>query len=154
MDIKNEGRSKILPSVASRGKIWRKSEQSRKALFILQKLRRRNRRQSGIVKEILIQTYTIVLPALLGYIVWLLKNQKKDRDANSKGTMLLLRVQLIEYHAKYTALGTIPSYAYQNYCEMYAAYHELGGNGMVTKMKQEIEELHIKRKGEWLWNRL
>ena len=52
------------------------------------------------------------------------------------------------YHAKYTALGTIPSYAYQNYCEMYAAYHELGGNGMVTKMKQEIEELHIKRKGE------
>lgn len=22
------------------------------------------------------------------------------------------------------------------------------GNGMVTKMKQEIEELHIKRKGE------
>ena len=78
----------------------------------------------------------------------ILKNQKKDRDANSKGTMLLLRVQLIEYHAKYTALGTIPSYAYQNYCEMYAAYHELGGNGMVTKMKQEIEELHIKRKGE------
>lgn len=28
------------------------------------------------------------------------------------------------------------------------AYHRLGGNGMVTKMKQEIEELHIKRKGE------
>ena len=27
-------------------------------------------------------------------------------------------------------------------------YHKLGGNGMVTKMKQEIEELHIKRKGE------
>lgn len=42
----------------------------------------------------------------------------------------------------------IPSYAYQNFCEMYEAYHRLGGNGMVTKMKQEIEELHIKRKGE------
>lgn len=100
------------------------------------------------VKEILMQTYTIVLPVLLGYIVWLLKNQKKDRDANSKGTMLLLRVQLIEYHAKYMQLGNIPSYAYQNFCEMYEAYHALGGNGMVTKMKQEIEELHIKRKGE------
>ena len=100
------------------------------------------------VKEILMQTYTIALPVLLGYIVWLLKNQKKDRDANSKGTMLLLRVQLIEYHAKYMQLGNIPSYAYQNFCEMYEAYHALGGNGMVTKMKQEIEELHIKRKGE------
>lgn len=127
---------------------WRESEQSREALFILLKLRRRNRRKCEKVKEILMQTYTVVLPVLLGYIVWLLKNQKKDRDANSKGTMLLLRTQLIEYHTKYMQLGDIPSYAYQNFCEMYDAYHALGGNGMVTKMKQEIEELHIKRKGE------
>ena len=91
----------------------------------------------------LTQTYVIALPIVLGYIVWLLKNQKKDRDANSKGTMLLLRVQMIEYHSKYMKMGDIPSYAYQNFCEMYEAYHELGGNGMVTKMKQEIEELHI-----------
>lgn len=32
--------------------------------------------------------------------------------------------------------------------ETYKAYHELGGNGMVTKMKQEIDELHLKQKGE------
>ena len=100
------------------------------------------------MKELFLQTYTIVLPIVLGYIVWLLKNQKKDRDANSKGTMLLLRVQLIEYHDKYMMLGDIPSYAYENFMEMYDAYHALGGNGMVTKMKQEIEELHLKKKGE------
>ena len=52
------------------------------------------------MKSILIQTYLVALPIVLGYIVWLLKQQKKSRDANSKGTMLLLRVQLIEYHAK------------------------------------------------------
>lgn len=97
------------------------------------------------------QTYVtalpIVLTALMGYVVWLLKNQKKDRDANSKGTMLLLRVQLIEYHDKYTRLGSIPSYAYDNFCEMYNAYHKLGGNGMITKMMHEIEELHLREKG-------
>lgn len=98
--------------------------------------------------NLLMQTYIIALPILLGYIVWLLKRQKRDRDANSKGTMLLLRVQLIEYHSKYTKIGDIPSYAYQNFCEMYDAYHELGGNGMVTKMKHEIDELNIKRKVE------
>ena len=98
------------------------------------------------MKSILIQTYLVALPIVLGYIVWLLKQQKKSRDANSKGTMLLLRVQLIEYHAKYTKIGEIPSYAYQNFCEMYDAYHALGGNGMVTKMKHEIEELHLKKK--------
>lgn len=107
-----------------------------------------NRKERQKMKDLVLQTYTIALPVLLGYIVWLLKNQKRDRDANSKGTMLLLRVQLIEYHGKYTQLGNIPSYAYQNFCEMYEAYHELGGNGMVTKMKQEIDELHLKQKGE------
>ena len=98
------------------------------------------------------QTYKIALPVLLGYIVWLLQTQKKDRDANSKGTMLLLRVQLIEYHEKYMSLGCIPSYAYENFVEMYEAYHELGGNGMVTKMYEEIHELHLKRKEEKTWN--
>ncbi len=102
------------------------------------------------MREFLINTYTIALPivltALMGYIVWLLKRQKTDRDANSRGTMLLLRVQLIEYHDKYMKIGEIPSYAYQNFCEMYDAYHQLGGNGMVTKMKNEIEQLHLKQK--------
>ena len=101
---------------------------------------------------LLLQTYLVALPiiltALMGYIVWLLKKQKRDRDANSKGTMLLLRVQLIEYHDKYMRIGEIPSYAYENFNEMYDAYHKLGGNGMVTKMKQEIEELHLKKKGQ------
>lgn len=100
------------------------------------------------MKDILMQTYTIALPVVLGYIVWLLQNQKKDRDANTKGTMLLLRVQLIEYHDRYMAQGSIPSYAYENFCEMYEAYHKLGGNGMITKMKEEIEELHLGRGGK------
>lgn len=97
--------------------------------------------------EIVANIAIAVITPILGYIVWLLKNQKKDRDANSQGTMMLLRVQLIEYHDKYMKLGEIPSYAYENFCEMYNAYHALGGNGMVTKMKQEIEELHLKKKG-------
>ncbi len=107
-------------------------------------------RKDEKVEQFFMQTYTITLPivltALMGYIVWLLKNQKKDRDANSKGTMLLLRVQLIEYHDRYMKQGSIPSYAYENFIEMYDAYHELGGNGMITKMKHEIEELHLKKK--------
>lgn len=102
------------------------------------------------MEEIIIQTYTTALPIVLttfmGYIVWLLKKQKKDRDANSNGTMMLLRVQLIDYHDKYMARGEIPSYAYENFCEMYEAYHALGGNSMVTKMYDEIQDLHLKQK--------
>lgn len=93
----------------------------------------------------LTETYAMVLPVVLGYIVWLLKRQKRDRDANGKGTMLLLRVQLIEYHDRYVALGHIPFYALENFIEMYEAYHELGGNGMVTEMYKEILELEIRK---------
>lgn len=102
------------------------------------------------MSDFLMQTYLVALPIILtsffGYVVWFLKQQKKDRDANSKGTMMLLRVQLIEYHDKYVELGEIPSYAYQNFCEMYNAYHDLGGNGMITKMHEEIQELHLQTK--------
>lgn len=94
----------------------------------------------------IVEICAVSLPVILGYIVWLLKNQKKDRSANSKGTMLLLRVQLIEYHKEYMDKREIPTYAYQNFCEMYDAYHELGGNGMVTKMYEDIKELHFKTK--------
>lgn len=108
------------------------------------------RKDNRPLEQFIYSTYTIVLPiivtTIMGYVVWLLKNQKKDRDANSKGTMLLLRVQLIEYHDKYMMLGDIPSYAYENFMEMYDAYHALGGNGMITKMMHEIEELHLKKK--------
>ena len=85
---------------------------------------------------------------MLGYIVWVLKEQKKDRKNNSTGTMLLLRRNLIEDHDKYVALGKIPRHAYENYLDMYNAYHALGGNGMVTKMLEEIDELHLKNKEE------
>nr|DAL71230.1 MAG TPA: holin protein [Caudoviricetes sp.] len=94
----------------------------------------------------LLEICTVSLPIILGYIVWLLKRQKRDRSANSKGTMLLLRVQLIDYHDKYMKKGEIPTYAYQNFCEMYEAYHALGGNGMVTKMFEDIKDLHFKNK--------
>ena len=96
------------------------------------------------MEEIILTTYTVALPIVLSYIIWLLKQRKKSEDANSRGTMLLLRVQLIEYHDRYTALGHIPSYAYENFEEMYKAYHDLGGNGMVTHMYEEVRELEIR----------
>lgn len=96
------------------------------------------------MKEFLLETYTIILPILLGYIVWLLKKQKRDRDANGKGTMLLLRVQLIEYYEEWTERGYVTKHGIQNFIEMYEAYHSLGGNGMVTHLLEEVEELPIK----------
>lgn len=98
------------------------------------------------ITQLLVAILTVVVTPLMGYIVWLLKEQKKDRNAQEKGIMLLLRVQLIEYHDKYVKKGEIPTYAYDNFEDMYQAYHELGGNSMVEKMHKEINELHLQKK--------
>ena len=120
----------------------------------------------NLIVEIASKTYDVALPFVLGYIVWVLKEQRKKaikdaeernerlakenevRNASAEGMMLLLRLKLIEYHSEYMSKGEIPSYAYENFNDMYMTYHKLGGNGMVTKMKEEIEELHFKRKTE------
>ena len=107
------------------------------------------------MQEILMETYTILLPVLLGYIVWLLKEQRKTaennrraedekRDAISRGAMLLLRVQLIEYHEKWMERGYVTKHGIQNFIEMYNTYHSLGGNGMVTHLLEEVSELPIR----------
>lgn len=101
-----------------------------------------------MIIDILLKTYVVLLPIALGYIISQLQKQRKTREANSRGTMLILRVHLIEYHAKYMEAGEIPAYAYQNFVEMYGAYHELGGNGMITKMYEEIHDLHLRPKTE------
>lgn len=98
------------------------------------------------ITQVLVAILTLVGTPLMGYIVWLLKEQKKDRSAQEKGIMLLLRVQIIEYHDKYMKKGKIPTYAFQNFEDMYQCYHELGGNSMADKMHDEINELHLQQK--------
>lgn len=96
------------------------------------------------MKDVIMTTYTIALPIVLSYIVWMLKEQNKKRDANAQGTLMLLRIQLIEYHDKYCSMGYIPNYVYQNYCDLFEAYKGMGGNGLGVKMKEEIDELEIR----------
>ena len=71
------------------------------------------------------------------------KKNKKRTAARDNALTCLLRVKLIEYHDRYMEKGSIPSYALENYEHMYSAYHDLGGNGMVARMHEEILELPV-----------
>ncbi|MFI3172790.1 MAG: hypothetical protein R3Y58_10580, partial [Eubacteriales bacterium] len=76
------------------------------------------------------------------------KETEKEQGIQ-EGVVCLLRIQLIEYHAKYMELKKIPNYVYESFKSMYKAYHALGGNGLVTRMMEDIEELEItNRRGE------
>lgn len=96
------------------------------------------------MKELVMELITVTLPIILGYIVWILKQQKRERSANSRGMMLLLRGQLKVYHKEYMQRGWITSEELADYLEMYEAYHSLGGNGVATKWKEDVQKLEVR----------
>ena len=68
----------------------------------------------------------------------------KEWAAIKDGLQCMLRDTLIRNHKKYAEQGYITTHGLQNWILMYKAYHELGGNGMIDHMKEEIEELQIR----------
>lgn len=103
---------------------------------------------SGFI-SFLIGILTFVIQNLLREIYKLNKeknnNDKSASDALKNGLKCLLRSQLIEYYNEYINDGKITSNQYENWMEMYKSYKELGGNGMITHMSNDIEELIIKK---------
>lgn len=98
-----------------------------------------------------------ILSGVLGFVIknLLAENQKlrnarketeeKRQKAIGNGVLSLLKIQLIEYHEKYMQEENIPTYVYENWDEMYEAYEALGGNGLVKKMKEDVDRLRIRR---------
>ena len=115
------------------------------------------------MKEFLYQTYMaalpIVLTALMGYITFVLEEQKaeqkkeheeqkQERDSLIASNVILLRLRLIEYHDKYVKEGAIPKYAYENYVEMWDLYHDgFKKNTLSEKMLEDIKSLHLATSG-------
>jgi hypothetical protein len=78
-----------------------------------------------------------------------LKHEKEEsRDKRDKamqnGMVCLLRKDLMDEHEIWTAKGYITSHALENGLAMYKAYKDLGGNGMIDHMEEEIQELPIR----------
>lgn len=85
-----------------------------------------------------------ILAAVLGYIIWLLKESKKTGDANATGTMLLLRREIIDDHRRFCTEGEAMSSDDFGYIdEVYKAYKGLNGNGMADKLYEELKTKKI-----------
>lgn len=90
---------------------------------------------------------TAVVSLLATQAVQYKQNRSKTARAMTKARddalTCLLRVKLIEYHDRYMCRGSIPSYALDNYESMFSAYHALGGNGMISRMHEEVLDLPV-----------
>lgn len=79
-----------------------------------------------------------------------LKKEKSDTEkatleALKNGVRCLLRSKLMELHDIYVEAKRLTPTEYENWTRMYASYRALGGNGMITHMAEDIEELKMDR---------
>lgn len=98
----------------------------------------------NFLNEFLYPALLAILTAILGYIVSLLKDNRKVSDANAKGTMLLLRRQIMDSHHRFCELGEpMSAFDFKDIDEVHDAYKALGGNGLTDKMYQDLKSLEI-----------
>lgn len=104
------------------------------------------------MSKLILETYYILLPivatALIGWVGYLLKDQKKkedDRDVKQKAQntaiMLVLRYMLQRYHGEYKLQGKITYSQYKNWQEIYETYRILGGNSIAEEWNEDVEEM-------------
>lgn len=95
----------------------------------------------GIVISYMIPT---ILGAILGFVSTKLKKNKKKEKAIEQGVQALLRNELIRRYREYEVKGEISILDQENIGHMYDEYINLGGNGTVKKMYNELLDLPTK----------
>ena len=95
-----------------------------------------------IVKSAVGWMVAAVLGAFVSGIVTRQKMSKKKHTANNRGTRCLLRAEILRDHKEYVGQkGYCPVYAKEALEDAFAAYEELGGNGMAKRKYMEIMDL-------------
>ena len=86
-----------------------------------------------------------------GALTWLMTKKKRItaiEKAEQNGMKELLRSKLIDYHDKYIEKGYCPIYVKESATRSYESYHELGGNGTITQLYNELMALPTSIKKE------
>lgn len=95
----------------------------------------------NVITSYLIPT---ILGGILGFISTKLKKNKKKDLAIEQGVQALLRNEIIRRYREFETKGEISIFDKENLEEMFEQYKNLGGNGTVKKMMDELLELKTK----------
>ena len=69
------------------------------------------------------------------------KSQNDRMDKMTKAIVCLQRMSLVDAHSKYMAEGAMNVDAKRSMEDLYASYHDLGGNGIGTKLHDDMIHL-------------
>ena len=91
---------------------------------------------------------TAILSAVLTVVIAKIRQLNTETKATKQGLQSLLRLELIDSYNKYRDQGFCPIYAREAIEKAYNSYHELGGNGTITHLYEEVQKLPTEISGE------
>ena len=97
-----------------------------------------------MLESIIIYIATTIIGAILGFIAAKFKKNKKKDLAIEQGVQALLRNEIIRRYREFESKGEISILDKENLEEMFEQYKNLGGNGTVKKMMDELLNLKTK----------
>lgn len=77
------------------------------------------------------------------YILTRFRKIKNEQEAQSKGIQALLRDRLQTSYYYYQEKQNITLHGLETVNEMYKEYKNLGGNGTITKLVEDIRQLTV-----------
>ena len=93
--------------------------------------------------EIVTHIVDIALPVILGYLVWLLKEERSERKANTLGMKEILGYMIDRWHEEFILQGYVTTDQRNTFDSVYMAYAANKGNGAREAKWREVQKLHI-----------
>lgn len=96
-------------------------------------------------KELIITIVTVIF-ASTGFwsvVSKLIDRRSTNKNAERRALLGLLHDRIYELGNYYISQGSISTADYDNFLCLYEPYHELGGNGTGTRIKREVDGLHM-----------
>lgn len=81
----------------------------------------------------------------LGRALWVRQRQSEKRQlAIEQGLRALLRDRIVQSYYHYAQRDWVTLHGLENINVMYAEYHNLGGNGIVSKLVEDVRKLDVR----------
>lgn len=95
------------------------------------------------MNELVTQIVDIALPIILGYLVWLLKEERNERKANTQGMREILGYMIDRWHEEFILQGYVTTDQRNQFESVYKAYAANKGNGARKAKWDEIQRLRV-----------
>lgn len=95
------------------------------------------------MSDLVTQIVDIALPVILGYLVWLLKEERAERKANTQGMREILGYMIDRWHEEFILQGYVTTDQRNQFESVYKAYAANKGNGARKAKWDEIQRLRV-----------